>query len=70
MNGAYLIGRQEKSRGAIPPSATLPSCDGAEYVGRGAGGNGPGLPAVLNGQIPSDEMTRLIFALKEIRCLP
>jgi hypothetical protein len=23
---------------------------------------------VLNGQIPSDEMTRLIFALKEIRC--
>ena len=46
------------------------SCDGAGYAYRGARRDGQALRLALNGRIRSDEMTRFIYALKEIRaCL-
>ena len=65
MDQPDAIERKTKSRGPIPAQ-----CDGIGYACRGTRRNGEALPAWAEWQIRSDEMTRFIYALKEIRaCL-
>ena len=65
MNRSHVIDPATKSRGPIPPQ-----CDGAGHACRGAGRMARLYRLALNGRIRSDEMTRFIYALKEIRaCL-
>ena len=64
-NRMHLIDPETKNRGATPLPSHL-----AGHACRGAGRNGRLYRLGLNGRIRSDEMTRLIYALKEIRaCL-
>jgi hypothetical protein len=63
MNRVDIIDPKTKSRGAITPQQ-----DGAGHACRREMARLYRL--ALNGRIPSDEMTRFIYALKEIRaCL-
>jgi hypothetical protein len=62
MNRPHGIVAPTKSRGPIRPQ-----CDGIGHACRGAGEMARLYRLALNGRIPSDEMTRFIYALKEIR---
>ena len=65
MNRSEVIDTKIKSRGATPSQ-----CGRAGHACRGAGEMARLYRLALNGRIRSDEMTRFIYALKEIRsCL-